>query len=170
MPISLVMRGMLAAIVSTLVLFGCDTPLGAVDVPDSVAIPTSIGVMREVVFPRTGASITLEDGETVEIAHGASELTGPLNEGALLIAGHGGPADKQGAGWYASVPARSPDCYFVSVNGEVRGDRLALSLGFSVPLSARWDETETRFVESPSVGFCLDEEGRAVRPYRYQPS
>lgn len=169
MPISLLTRGLLAAIGSMLMLFGCDTPLGAVDVPDSVAMPTSIGVMKEAGVSNAGASVTLEDGQHLLIPRGAVELTGAPNVGELLITGSGREANPDGGPWYASIPRSGSGCFLIAANGEVRGDRLALSLGFSVPLSDRWDETETRFVESPSVGFCLDAEGRAVRPYLFQP-
>ena len=33
-----------------------------------------------------------------------------------------------------------------------RGDRLALSIGLSLPLSATWNETETEFIDYPEVG------------------
>jgi hypothetical protein len=43
---------------------------------------------------------------------------------------------------------------------------MALSDGFSLPLSEDWSETETTFVNSPPVAFCLDDSGAVVRPYR----
>jgi hypothetical protein len=60
---------------------------------------------------------------------------------------------------------RPPECFYIPANGEVRGERMALSEGFSLPLSDHWDEPETTFVQSPVVGFCLDDSGTVVRPY-----
>jgi hypothetical protein len=42
---------------------------------------------------------------------------------------------------------------------------MALSEGFSLALSDEWDQPETTFVQSPVVGFCLDDSGTVVRPY-----
>lgn len=81
------------------------------------------------------------------------------------MVGEGGPAESAGGVWYAAVRAYPSGCFYIDANGEVQGDRLALSEGFGLPLSPDWNETETRFVKSPPVGFCLDDSGAVVRPY-----
>jgi hypothetical protein len=134
-------------------------------VPDEVAIPDTIGIVSSIDQEPEGARVTLEDGATVLLPNGSRDLTGAAEVGRLLIVGEGRPADPDGGVWYAAVRAFPSGCFDLPGNGEVRGDRMALSLGFSLPLSDDWDETETTFVESPSVGFCLDESGAVVRPY-----
>jgi hypothetical protein len=42
---------------------------------------------------------------------------------------------------------------------------MAVSEGFSLPLSDDWSEAETSFEQSPPVGFCLDTPARSLRPY-----
>lgn len=81
------------------------------------------------------------------------------------IVGGGEPAAPDGGVWYASLPALPSGCYRIVANGEIRGDRMALSNGFSLPLSDAWDDPDRRFVSSPVRGFCLDDEGAAMRPY-----
>jgi hypothetical protein len=144
----------------------CQFPLGAPQVPDDVAIPDTIGIIASSQQEDDGRLVTLEDGTRVLLPNDATDLTGPAADGRLLIIGQGGPAAPDGGVWYAAVPLRPSGCFILSrANGEIRGDRLALSLGFSLPLSDQWDESETTFVQSPPVGFCLDDAGTVVRPY-----
>lgn len=142
-----------------------DRPLGAPTVPDEVVVPLIIGVIAAIDQEAEGALVTLEDGATVLLPNGARDLTGQAEVDELLIVGGGRPADSDGGVWYASVRALPSGCFDLPANGEVRGDRMALSLGFSLPLSEDWVEAETTFVESPPVGFCLDDSGAVVRPY-----
>jgi hypothetical protein len=149
-----------------LIVAACDPPLGAPAVPEDVALPTTIGVIAEIDQGTEGAMLALESGATVLLPIGARDLTGQAEVGRLLILGEGMPAAPDGGVWYAAVPSRPSGCFVLSrANGEVRGDRLALSLGFSLPLSDEWSEAETTFVQSPPVGFCLDDSGAVVRPY-----
>lgn len=143
----------------------CQLPLGAPQVPDDVAIPATIGIIASSQQSDDGRLVTLEDGSRILLPNDATELTGPAADGRLLITGGGKPAAPGGGVWYAAVPRWSSDCLYLAANGEVRGDRMALSLGFSLPLSNQWSEAETIFVETPSVGFCLDDAGAVVRPY-----
>jgi hypothetical protein len=159
-PIALVLTGL--ALMAT----ACDPPLGAPVVPDDVVVPTTIGVIVTSEQTDDGRLVTLEDGGTALLPNAATDLTGPAADGRLLIVGEGGPAAPDGGVWYAAVPMRPSGCFVLSrANGEVRGDRMALSEGFSLPLSDEWTEAETSFVQSPPVGFCLDESGAVVRPY-----
>jgi len=142
-----------------------DRPLGAPGVPDDVVVPITIGMIAAIDQEAEGARVTFEDGETVLLPNGARDLTGQAEVDELLIVGEGRPAAPDGGVWYAAVRALPSGCFRLSANGEVRGDRMAFSLGFSLPLSDDWDETETTFVELPPVGFCLDDSGAVVRPY-----
>lgn len=144
---------------------GCDPPLGAPSVPEDVVVPATIGVIATSEQQGDGRLVTLEGDSTVLLPNGATDLTGPAADGRLLIVGEGGPAAPDGGVWYAAVRALPSGCFDLPANGEVRGDRMALSLGFSLPLDDEWDETETTFVETPVVGFCLDDSGTVVRPY-----
>lgn len=151
--------------VALLIVTGCDPPLGAPTVPEDVAVPSTVGVVGEIAQQSDGALVTLEDGGTVLLPNGARDLTGPAEVGRLIIVGHGGPDAPDRSVWYAAVRSWGPDCFRIVANGEIRGGRMALSEGFSLPLSDRWDETETSFVSSPVRGFCLDDFGAVVRPY-----
>jgi hypothetical protein len=144
---------------------GCNPPLGAAGVPDDVVAPTTIGVIATSEQQDDGRLVTLEDGTAVLLPNGATDLTGPPADGRLLIVGEGRPAAPDGGVWYAAVAALPSGCFDLPANGEVRDDRMALSEGFSLPLSDEWDETETTFVNTPVVGFCLDDSGAVVRPY-----
>ena len=147
-----------------LVAAGCDVPLGAPDVPDEVVAPSTVGVITDLAQQDDGVLATLDDGSTVLLPIGARDLIGGPEIGRLLIVGEGGPAESTEGVWYAALRALPSGCFDLPVNGEVRGERMALSVGFSLPLSDTWSETETRFVNSPPVGFCLDESGAVVRP------
>ena len=143
----------------------CDPPLGAPPVPDEVAIPATIGLIAESEQRDDGRLVTLEDGTRVLLPNGGTDLTGPAADGRLLVVGEGRPPAPDGGVWYAAVPSWPSGCFYLDANGEVRGDRMALSLGFSLPLSDAWSETETTFVQSPVVGFCLDRTGAVVGTY-----
>lgn len=150
-----------------LIVMACDPdrPLGAPTVPDEVVVPLIIGVIASSEQTDDGRLVTLDDGGTVLLPNAATDLTGPAADGRVLIVGEGRPAAPDGGVWYAAVHALPSGCFDLAANGEVRGDRMALSLGFSLPLGDDWDEAETNFVESPPVGFCLDGSGAVVRPY-----
>ena len=147
-----------------IVAAGCDTPLGAPTAPSDVVVPTTIGLIARIEQRNEGELVTLEDGKTVLLPNVAHDLTGPTEDGRLLIVGEGRPANPDGGVWYAAVRAQPSGCFRIAANGEVRGDRLALSEGFSLPLSEAWAESETSFVEDALAGFCLDESGAVVRP------
>lgn len=166
-PLARIDSGQTAVVLAglALVMAGCDTPLGAPAVPDEVAVPITIGMIATSEQRDEGRLVTLEAGSTVLLPNAATDLTGPAADGRLLIVGEGRPAAPDGGVWYAAVPVLPSGCFDLAANGEIRGDRMALSLGFSLPLSDDWDETETTFVELPPVGFCLDESGAVVRPY-----
>lgn len=143
----------------------CDTPLGAQPVPDEIANPTAVGVISAREIGDDGRMLTLSTGEELLLPFDATELYGLAEEGKLIIFGTGGPAESESDTWYAVFTERGSDCYDMPANGEVRGDRLATSLGFSVSLSTRWSEPEDVFINSPPVGFCLDESGEATSAY-----
>jgi hypothetical protein len=134
-------------------------------VPDNVATPDTIGIIASSQQEDDGRLVTLEDGSRILLPNDATDLTGPAADGRLLITGEGGPAAPDRGLWYAAVPRWPSGCLYLESNGVVRGDRMALSLGFSLPLDDGWDEAETTFVETPVVGFCLDDSGTVVRPY-----
>jgi hypothetical protein len=160
-PARLVAVPVIVALLST----GCDPPLGAPPVPDEVAIPTTTGLIARSEQRDDGRLVTLEDGSSVLLPNGATDLTGPAADGRLLIVGDGRPAAPDGGVWYAAVPSWPSGCFYLDANGQVRSDRMALSLGFSLPLSDEWEEAETTFVQSPVVGFCLDNAGAVVGTY-----
>ena len=143
----------------------CETPWGAAQVPDDVAVPQTVGIISFIEQGRAGASVTLQEGGKVLLPNGAPDLTGAAEVGRLLIMGEGRPAAPDGGVWYAAVPLWPQGCFYLESNGEIRGDRMALSLGFTLPLSDEWDEAEAWFVEYPTIGFCLDDSGAVVRPY-----
>lgn len=149
----------------TVLAAACNPPLGAPTVPEDVVTPTTIGIISTSEQRDDGRLVTLRDGSGLLIPIGATDLTGPAADGRLLIMGEGSPAAPEGGVWYAAVRALPSGCFDLPANGEVRGDRMALSLGFSLPLNDEWDETTETFVETPVVGFCLDAEGTVVRPY-----
>ena len=153
---------LLAVVTPAVVLSVCGV---ATEVPAAVTEPSVIGVIEVYEQTSDGALLTLEGGETVLLPPGSRELTGPVETGRLLIVGEGGPGPLAGDWWYSSLRRWPSGCFEIASNGEVRGERLALSEGFSVPLSDEWNETEVRFVDSPAVGFCLDSSGEAVRTY-----
>ena len=141
---------------------GCDL-LGTAEVPDEVATPSVVGVIESRDRQADGTHIELRDGTTLVIPNGATVIAGVAEERELLIYGEDGIPGRSEGPWYAAVSRLSSGCYDVPVNGEVRGDRMALSYGFSLPLSDEWSETETEFIQSPPVGFCLDESGAVTR-------
>jgi hypothetical protein len=59
-----------------LVMVSCNLPLGAPDVPDVVAVPSTIGIVSGIEQQSDGALVTLVDGATVLLPNGASDLTG----------------------------------------------------------------------------------------------
>ena len=158
-----------AALAGALLLSACDQPLGAADVPEDVVEPATIGVVASLARRDEGALATMDDSREVLIPNGAKELTGPAEEGALLIVGMGGPAESDDAVWYASLRSGPSGCYWIAANGEVRGQRMALSEGFSLPLSDQWGEAETVFINSPTIEFCIDASGAVVRPRAHAP-
>lgn len=153
----------LATVLPALVLAVCAR---ADEVPTEVAEPSVIGVIEDYEQRGDGAFLELDTGETVLIPPRSRELTGPVETGRLLIVGEGRPPADDGDQWFASIRASPSGCFPIAANGEVRGDRLVLSEGFSVALSEEWDETEARFVDSPPVGFCLNSSGEAVGVWR----
>lgn len=157
------------ALAGAFLLAACEQPLGAADVPEDVVEPATIGVVADLERGDDGALTTLGDGREVLIPNGAKELSGPAEEGALLIVGRGGPAGSDEAVWYASLQSGPSGCYWIAANGEVRGQRMALSEGFSLPLSDDWAEAETVFINSPTVEFCLDASGAVVRSQAHVP-
>lgn len=161
--------GTTAALAGALLLSACDQPFGAANVPEHVVEPATIGVVASLARRDDGALATMADGSEVLIPNGARELTGPAEESALLIVGTGGPAESDDGVWYASLRSGPSGCYWIAANGEVRGQRLALSAGFSLPLSDQWDEAETVFINSPTVEFCVDASGAVVRPRAHAP-
>lgn len=154
---------------SAFLLAACDQPLGAADVPEDVVEPATVGVVANLERRDEGALATMDDGREVPIPSGATELAGPAEERALLIVGMGGPAGSDDGVWYASLRPGPSGCYWIAANGEVRGQRMALSDGFSLPLSDQWDESETVFINSPTVEFCVDASGAVVRPRAHAP-
>lgn len=158
-----------AAWAGAFLLSACDQPLGAADIPDHVVEPETIGVVASLDRRDEGALATMDDGREVLIPNGARELTGPAEESALLIVGTGGPAGSDDGVWYASLRSEPSGCYWIAANGEVRGQRMALSEGFSLPLSDEWGEAETVFINSPTVEFCVDASGAVVRPRAHAP-
>jgi hypothetical protein len=144
---------------------GCDQPLGAPTVPTDVVAPTTVGMIAKSEQRDDGILLTLENGETVVLPPDATDLTGQPNDGELVIVGTGGPAESSSGVWFAAVRAYSSGCFELTANGEVRGDRMATSFGFSLPLSEDWSETDRSFVNLPPVGFCLDESGEVVGTY-----
>jgi hypothetical protein len=131
-------------------------------VPDDVARPSVIGIVTDITQQRDGVLVGFEGGGTHLVPIGAAELTGTIEEGRLLIYGDE-PRPNGPSPWFAAVRGDPSGCFRVPVNGEIRDNRLALSLGFSVALSEDWDEAGESFVEAPPVGFCLNERGEAVR-------
>ena len=143
----------------------CQTPLGAQPVPDEVATPSVVGVISSREIRDDGRLLTLATGVELLLPFDATELYGLAGEEKLIVFGTGGPAVSESNTWYAVFSERGSGCYEMPANGEVRGERLATSLGFSVPLSAEWTESEDVFVNSPQVGFCLNESGEATSAY-----
>lgn len=164
-PASMSRRRQVGAILvgCALVVTACQLPLGAPQAPDEVVVPTTIGLIATSEQEDDGRLVILEDGSRVLLPNGAADLTGPAADGRLLILGQGGPRAPDGGVWYAAVRALPSECFDLPANGVVRGDRMALSLGFSLELNDEWDEAETTFVETPVVGFCLDDSGTVVR-------
>jgi len=161
------MAAALLSLVIALLLTGCRDPLGAPGVPDEAAFPSVIGIVKGLEREPDGVLVELADGSSVLVPNGANDLTGSIELGRLVFYGESGLAGDNDGPWFAAIRSLPSGCYRVPVNGEVRDDRLALSLGFSVPLSEEWpeNETETRFVNSPPVGFCLNEAGEADGTY-----
>ena len=157
--------GLISAVALGIVIVGCNPPLGAPTVPAEVVTPTTIGLIESSELRDEGRLVELEDGSSVLLPTSAVDLTGPAADGRLLIVGQGGSAAPDGGVWYAAVHSWSPDCFRIVANGEVRGEWMALSEGFSLRLSDDWDEPETTFVGSPIRGFCLDDSGAVVQPY-----
>ncbi|MGH2385048.1 MAG: hypothetical protein ACRDGB_08380 [Candidatus Limnocylindria bacterium] len=116
--------------------------------------------------PDTDTEFVLEDGRVVVISHEAQRLAGPTAaEGELLIYGEEPLPDGEGGPWIVGVRGYPNGCYLITANGEIRGDRMALSLGFSLPLADDFD-TEGRsgrtFVDAPTNSFCLDADGQVT--------
>ena len=156
----------IALVVAALfILVGCETPLFAEGVPDDAVRPTVIAIVADSEQRGADRLVTLTDGRHVTLDADAIALSGGAADGNLLIVGEGGPKGAEGQTWYVGVFPAGPDCFDLSANGVVRGERLATSYGFSLPLSAQWDETETRFIKVPAVGFCLNERGEVVSAY-----
>ena len=158
------MLGLLAA-AAMLAVAACDAPLGAQPVPDEVVAASSAGLVTSAEISGDARLLTLAGGEELLIPLDATELYGLPDEGELILFGRDGPANSDTDTWFASFSEQGSGCYELPANGEVRGDRLATSLGFSVPLSDEWNETAHVFVDSPAVGFCLNESGQAWRAY-----
>jgi hypothetical protein len=141
----------------------CDTPLGVQSVPDEVVAPSSAGLITSAETRGDVHLVMLATGEELRVPVGATELYGLPGPGRVILFGSGGPATSDTDTWFAVLSQYGSGCYELPANGEVRGDRLATSLGFSVPLSDEWNETEDRFVDSPAVGFCQNDQGEAWR-------
>jgi len=148
---------------------GCNPPRA----PDRVVEPTIIGVVEEIGRDSRG-SIRLDDGTEITWDQVAFEITGRGgSEGDLFIYGTE-PIEGGDAPWmilvYPSVTTvgegtdARPACYLLQANGEVRGDRMALSTGFSLPLADPSDNTwqQGEFIDYPMRDFCLDEAGRVL--------
>lgn len=150
-------------VLSLTFLGGCDTPWFAEAVPDEVVEPAVVGVVADSEQRGSERIVTIKDGTQFTLTPDAVSLGAAVAEGFLLIAGHGGlkVADEV---WYTGVAPASPGCFDLNANGEVRDGRMALSHGFSLPLSEEWDETETEFVSTPALGFCLNAQGEVVAP------
>lgn len=148
---------------------GCNPPRP----PDTVVEPTIIGVVDDI-SRASGGFIRLEDGTEITWDEIAFEIGGRSgSEGDLFIYGTE-PIEGGDAPWMIILaPSTStvgegsdarPACYFLQANGEVRGDRLAFSTGFSLPLvdptDDQWQQGE--FIEYPMRDFCLDEVGRVL--------
>jgi hypothetical protein len=153
------------ALMVALVATACDTPFVAEQVPDDIVSPTVVGLIADTESLRAELLVILEDGPEISLASNSVHLTGALLAGNLFIAGQGGPRASDGRTWYVGVSARPSGCFYLNANGEVRGERMAFSYGFSLPLSDEWSEQETIFIDSPSVGFCLNENGEVDSPY-----
>ncbi len=142
------------------VLNACDWK----SVPDDVVEPVVVGVVADSEQQGSERIVTLEDGTQFSLTPDAVSLGAAVAEGFLLIAGHGGPKVADDDVWYSGVPPASSGCFDLSANGEVRDGRMALSHGFSLPLSEDWEETETEFLSTPARGFCLNAQGEVVSP------
>lgn len=153
------------AAATALLAAACDVPLGAQPVPDDVVAPSVVGLITSAEIRGDVRLLTLATGEELQVPMNATELYGLPGPDKLILIGTGGPAESDSDTWFAVFSEQGPDCYELPANGEVRGKWLATSFGFAVLLSDEWDETERRFINSPQVGFCLDEEGEAWRAY-----
>lgn len=153
------------AVVATFLLVACETPLFAESVPDDAVIPSVVGIIVDSEQRGADRVVTVTGGDQVTLTTDAIALGGATADGNLLIAGEGGPKASEGQMWYAGVSQWGEGCFQLSANGVVRGERLATSYGFSIPLSGQWNEAETRFIDVPAVGFCLNERGEVVSAY-----
>ncbi|HEX2766000.1 MAG TPA: hypothetical protein VHR55_05150 [Candidatus Limnocylindria bacterium] len=148
---------------------GCNPPRP----PAEVVEPTIVGVVESIAHDTRGR-ILLVDGTEITWDQVAFEITTRAgSEGDLLIYGTD-PIDGGEAPWMIMVPpsvatvgegsSARPACYRLLANGEVRGDRMALSVGFSLPIADpsdnRWQQGE--FIDYPMRDFCLDEAGRVL--------
>lgn len=161
--------GLVLTVLAATPFAGCNPPRP----PATTVEPTIIGVVESVAHAR-GDGIRLEDGTEItwdEVAVELSERSG--ENGDLMIYGTD-PTDGGEAPWILFVPPSvqtieqgrevRPACYLLSANGEVRGERMALSTGFSLPLAdpnhPMWDQGE--FVDEPMRHFCLDAAGHVL--------
>jgi hypothetical protein len=124
---------MAAVIAVAMVVAGCDPPLGAPAVPDDVVIPTTVGIIATSEQRDDGRLVSLEDGSTVLLPNGATDLTGPAADGRLLIVGEGGPPAPDGGVWYAAVAQLPSGCFDLPANGEVRGTEWHCRRGSACP-------------------------------------
>lgn len=152
---------------------GCNAPRP----PEQAVEPSIVGVVDSIAHSTEGR-IVLVDGTEITWDQVAFEITTRSGAaGDLLIYGTE-PLEGGEAPWMIMVPPsvatvrngppeRSegrPACYQLLANGEVRGDRMALSTGFSLPLAdpnhELWQQGE--FVDYPMRHFCLDEAGQVL--------
>jgi hypothetical protein len=139
---------------------GCNPPRP----PESVVEPTLIGVVESIGHDSRGR-IRLVDGAEITWDEVSFEITGRSGaEGDLFIYGTD-PVEGGDAPWMIMVPpCARPACFRLDANGEIRGDRMALSTGFSLPLAdpddEQWEQGE--FIDYPMRDFYLDEAGRVT--------
>jgi hypothetical protein len=125
--------------------------------PTTIYEPTIVGIVQQ---SNAGydETITLDDGQAIEVADGRSLTEGGPSGGELFLGG----VDEDGL-WFQDAQPGPADCPFgISSNAWDDGDGVIVASGLRLPKAEGFTGEPTVLSGGPPPILCLNEDGQAI--------